>query len=219
HGIWISHGGMNRRQNDGVIGADASALVHLARVTSLQYDVLLRAHHEERCAESEHVQPAEIDVAAIHDIECTSLRHDLVEHVDVMHLAICNADKRWDIAAQIQQRVQFDSGLVLTEPCPREQREAEIDGGGVQRIQARVQIDADPIVDIQWPGDRDQGLRKISEDSPVARLVGIGQSSTRPLAAKSPVVKLAAYGPQTSLNIAQAFAVGELSKAHRQKLV
>jgi hypothetical protein len=39
------------------------------------------------------------------------------------------------------------------------------------------------------------------------------------LAAKSHVVQLAAYGPQTSFNIAQAFAVGELSKAHRQKLV
>jgi hypothetical protein len=37
-----------------------------------------------------------------------------------MNVALCNADKRWDIAAQIQQRVQFDGGLALTESGPRE---------------------------------------------------------------------------------------------------
>lgn len=65
-----------------------------------------------------------------------------------MHFAVRNADKRWDITAQVQQRMQFDGGLVLAEPGPREQRKAEVDRGGVQRVQARVQIDANRIAGV-----------------------------------------------------------------------
>jgi hypothetical protein len=71
------------------------------------------------------------------------------------HFAIGDADKRGDVAMQIQQRMHLDGGLALAELGPREQRQAQVDGGGVQGIQALVQIDAHRIVGVQRPGDSD----------------------------------------------------------------
>jgi len=44
---------------------------------------------------------------------------------------------------EVQQCVQFDGGLVLAKTGPREQRKTEVNGGGVQRIEAGIQIDSD----------------------------------------------------------------------------
>jgi hypothetical protein len=45
----------------------------------------------------------------------------LVEHIHVVHLAIGDADKRRDIAAQIEQCVHFYSPFAAAETRPREQ--------------------------------------------------------------------------------------------------
>ena len=80
-----------------MIGSHAGALVHRKRVTPLEQDILLGAHHEERQAQGEHVESFEIDVAAIHHVEGTGLGQNLVEDVDVVHRAVGNADKRGGI--------------------------------------------------------------------------------------------------------------------------
>ena len=73
----------------------------------------------------------EIDVAAIHHVERARLRHDLVQQVYVVHLAISNADKGGNVAVQVQQGVHLDGSFVLAKLGPREQGEAKVDGGGV----------------------------------------------------------------------------------------
>jgi len=69
----------------------------------------------------EEVETLEIQVASVHDVERSSLRHNLVEDLDIVDFAVGNADKRWDIAMEVEQRVHLDGCLVLAEPCPREQ--------------------------------------------------------------------------------------------------
>ena len=56
---------------------------------------------------------------------------ELIQNIDVMHLAVADEDKGGDVAAQIKQRMEPDGGLGGSERRPREYREAEIDGGGV----------------------------------------------------------------------------------------
>ena len=202
-----------------MIGTDAGGLVHRMRVAALEQDVGFGADHEEGRAESEDVEALEIDVAAIHDVERAGLRQNLVEHVDVVHFAVCNADKRWDIATQVQQRMHFDGGLVPPEASPRKQRKAQVDGGGVQRVQACIQVDADRIVGIQRPGNGDQVLCEIGEDAPVVGLVGVRQCRARNPATESHVVEFAAHRLQARLNVAEALAVSELSESHRQILI
>ena len=69
------------------------------------------------------LQSLEIDVAAIHNVECAGLGEDVVEDVDVMYLSVGNADKRWDIAMQIEQSVHFHRAFVLR-PAGRAQRQS-----------------------------------------------------------------------------------------------
>jgi len=136
-----------------------------------------------------------------------------------MHFAVCNADKRGNVARQIQQGVHLDGALVLAELGPREQRQAQVDGRGVQRVEAVRQVHADGIARIKWPGDADQDLREVGIDPPVMALIGIGQRGARHPAAKAHVVEFATHRPQASLYVAQALPVSQLREGHLQVLV
>jgi len=136
-----------------------------------------------------------------------------------MHFPVGNADERGDIAVQIQPGVHLDSGFALAKLGPREQRQAQIDGRGIQRIETVRQVHADRIVGVEWPGDADQHLREIGVDAPVVALVGVSQRGARYPAAKSHVIQLAVHRAKARLDVAQALPVSQLRECHRQKLV
>jgi hypothetical protein len=136
-----------------------------------------------------------------------------------MHLAVRNADKRGDIAMQVQQRVHLDGGFVLAKLGPREQRQAQVDRGRVHRVQALIEIHADRVGRIQRPGDADQYLREVSVDAPVVTFIGVGQRRPRHAAVKAHVIELAAQGVQARFYVAKALPVSQLGKGHRQILV
>src|SRR5271156_4776353 len=105
------------------VGAEYSrwaAMFDLARVT------------KEGAAPIEPVEAGEIDIAAIHDVDGARLREQKVESVDVVQLAIRDVDEARDVAAQIQERVHLHRRLGRAEMRPREDRQAEVDGGRVE---------------------------------------------------------------------------------------
>ncbi len=136
-----------------------------------------------------------------------------------MHLAIGNADKSGNVAAQIQQRVQLDGSLASPKPRPGKQSQTQIDGGRIQRIQTLLQIDAHGLSDIQSACDGNQPLREVGEDTPVPRFVRIRQRRASHLATESQVIQLALQRTQTSFDVAQAFPIGQLGEGHRQILI
>src|SRR5260370_2170473 len=95
------------------------------RVAAIEQDVLFGADHEEGRREREHVEPFEIDVASIHDVECTGLGKDLIKDIDVVSLASRDAHEGGDIAVQVEQGVNFDGGFVLSELLPRKPRQTQ----------------------------------------------------------------------------------------------
>jgi hypothetical protein len=62
-----------------------------------------------------------------------------------MQLAVRDVDEAWDIAAQIEQRVHLHGGFGGPEMGPIEHRHAQIDGRGIQRIDAVGQIHVQAI--------------------------------------------------------------------------
>jgi hypothetical protein len=56
-------------------------------------------------------QALEVEIAAIHDIECAGFRNELIQNIDVMHLAVADEDERRDAAAQIKQCMKLHGGL------------------------------------------------------------------------------------------------------------
>ena len=124
-----------------------------------------------------------------------------------------------DIAVQVQQRVHFESGFVLSKLRPGKQRQAQIDGGGVQCVQAVVEIHTDGIDGAEGPRNADQDLREVGKDAPVTRLVGVGQGGARHLALEAHVIQLRAQRTEACFYIAQALPVNELSEGHGQILI
>src|ERR1017187_6096864 len=117
--IRINGSGLKRCQDDGVIRTNTGALIDLVGVAALQQDVGFGAHYEEGGTEREEEEALEIHIGAVHDIESTGLRHDLVQDVYVVHSALGNANKRGDIATQVQQGVHLDGGFVFAKLRPR----------------------------------------------------------------------------------------------------
>jgi len=62
-------------------------------------------------------------------------------------------------------------------------------------------------------------LCKVGIDSPIALLVGIGESRTLDWSRNSAVVQLVTMSMEAHFDIAKAFAPGQLSKSHGEKLV
>ena len=92
---------------------------------------------------------------------------------------------------QVEQRVHFHRTFVAAKLRPGKQRQAEIDGGGIQCVHAVVEIHADGIGGVERPGDADQDLSEVGKDASVTRLVGVGQSGPRHLAAYSEMIEFA----------------------------
>src|SRR6202011_586556 len=98
---------------------------------------------------------------------------------DLVHLAVADMDEGWNVAAQIELRVQLDRRFGRAERCPRKYRQTQIDGRRIQRVDRLLQIDPEGLVDVQRPGDADHALREVGVDAPVAHGVRVGQRIAR----------------------------------------
>ncbi len=98
---------------------------------------------------------------------------------------------------QIEQRVQLHGRLGGAKRRPREHRQAQIDGRGIEGIHGIGQFYAEVLVDVERAGLGDQPLSQLEVDAPVARFVGIGQRRASDRRADAHVVKLASLSRQT----------------------
>ena len=115
--------------------------------------------------------------------------------------------------------MQFHGGLGLSKARPRKQRQAQVDGRGVQCVDGLVQIDAEGFPRIQPAGDANQGLRELRVDAPIAGFVGVGQCTATHVAAQAQVIQLGRLRAQAGFDVAQTFSVGQLRKGHAQELI
>ncbi len=116
-------------------------------------------------------------------------------------------------------KVQLDSRLGGAKLRPREQRQTQIDGSGVQRIDCLVQIDPKGLLGVKPKCDTDQRLREFEVDAPVARFVGVGPCAATDLASNAQVVKLGGLRAQACFDVSETLSIGELREGHAQELV
>jgi len=107
-------------------------------------------------------------------------------------LALCNADKTGDVAAQIHQRVELDGGFAPTEssPRPREKGKTQIDGAGIEDIRGLFELYSEVVLGVQLSCLANEHLSELGIDAPVAVLVGLGQCRPRNVAANTDMVEL-----------------------------
>ena len=64
-----------------------------------------------------------------------------IQHIDLVGFAIRDMNEGWDIAMQIQKRMQFERCLGRTKRCPWKQGQAQVYGRRIQCVDCVVQID------------------------------------------------------------------------------
>ena len=136
-----------------------------------------------------------------------------------MQFAVGDVDEARDVAAQVDQRVQFDRRLGRAEWRPRKQRQAQVDGGGIERVDGFLEVHAEGFVDVEPARDANQMLGELGIDAPVARFVRIGQRAARHRSANTQVIELGRLRTQAGLDVAQALAIGQLREGHAAELI
>ena len=142
-----------------------------------------------------------------------------MEDVQVVNFAVCDKDHRRDAAAQIQQRVHLHRSIALAVLGPREQRKAQVDHCGIERVGGALKLDTKAVADVKLACYSNQRLGEVGVDAPVANLIRIRQRIARHATADAHVVKLRARRTQTCFDIAKTFPIGQLSESHAQKLI
>src|SRR5215472_4145347 len=78
------------------------------RVAALDLEVGLATGYEETAGFVKAIEALEVEETTIHDVEGAGLGQQLIEDVDLVHLAITDVNEGGDVAAQIEQRMQLD---------------------------------------------------------------------------------------------------------------
>src|SRR5262249_18512564 len=99
HGVRIGCHGAG--EQDDLITGDAGRAVDRSGIAGAEAEVLLRPDHEAGAGLCEAVQPWEVDVAAVEDVDRAPLGRELVEYIDVVDSAAAEVDERGDAAAQV----------------------------------------------------------------------------------------------------------------------
>ncbi len=122
------------------------------------------------------VKAREVGTGSVHHVEGSGLRDQHVQDVDVMQLSVGHVDEGGNVPVQVEERVQLDGALRLPEARPGEQRQAEVDRRGVERVCGIPDVKAGKrVIGVGVPGDVDGMLREVGVDLPVAGPVGIGE--------------------------------------------
>ena len=199
----------------------AKSRPHVHRLGSLPgiLQVVLGSCDKERSGLSDQMEAFEIHVAAIHHIEGSRLEKQIVEPEHVVVACGGDKDAGGNRATKVDLSVHLDSGLGLSEVCPRKESEREIHSRRVQGIDRVVDVQPQVFARVERPGFSHERLGQILPKPPVALLVGIGQRRFGHRLGKAQMVKRGWSRIQTLGNIAQSLPPSQLGKCHADELL
>ena len=172
-----------------------------------------------RGIEVQRVQAGEVEIGTVHDVEGAGFRCHDVEDVDIMEFSFGDVDESRYVSAQVEECVQFDGCLGLSEPRPWEEGQAQVYGRGIECIDGIVEVEAVVVFMVQGPCLVDQLLCEGGIEPPIPDGVGVGECVSCHAAADAHVVEFVGPGTQTGFDVAQARAIGELSERHAPVLI
>src|ERR1041385_6047710 len=114
------------------------------------------------------VQTGEIEVTAIHHIEGAGFEAELIQNVHLVNFAMCNDHNSWNVAAQVEQGVEFDRSFVFAKLGPGKERQAQIDSRGIERVNRLGQFDPEVVVYVEGAGASNQHVCNVGVDAPIA---------------------------------------------------
>lgn len=205
-------------KQDALVAAQPSRFVDLAPGDPGVTHIVLGPDDEGDLSLMQCLQSGEIEIPAVDDHNGSRRPLNHVEDLYVVHLAGGYMDENRNGATQIDNRVGLDGRLGRAEVCPRKQTQTQVDGGGVHCIERFLDSQSNVVALMDLDRGRNQSMTECFEQSPIASLVGIGQSGAGYLAANPDVVELGALRIEASHQISQPFPTSQLGIRDTQKL-
>ncbi len=182
---------------------------------SIELQILPGPDYKSTALTMQVIQPLEIQVSPIHNVDTSCQNRDHIQDVHIMGLAIGYMDKSGDRTLQIHYRVKFNGGLLPAKLGPWKQRQTQINGRGIQNFNRFGYL----ILAIQMLSLVDQYHGQILIDLPRPMRIGIGESAQGNVGFNTHVVTPGSESTQGGGQIPQTISKGELSKAHTKQLV
>src|SRR5580658_888135 len=104
-------GGIEAVESNGLVADESGVAIYRRRVHAPCIQVSLGARDEETSRLIQRIEPLEVQVTPIHDVEGAGLDKQQVQHIDVVHLAVGDVDEGGDRSPQVEQRVQLHGRL------------------------------------------------------------------------------------------------------------
>ena len=202
-----------------MIAAQAGEAIHGLRVMPSELKVAFCTSHEKSPRVGYQDEPAEIHVAAIHQIEGSCFEQQTVEPAHIVLPCTGNADAGRNRPAQIDLGMKLDTRLGLTEIGPWKKRQRQVDGRGVERVDRVVQIQAKILARIERSGLLHQTLGEVLPDPPVSRFVGIGESGFCNRLGESEMIERLGPCVEASGDVAQPVPGSHLRENHAGELL
>ena len=86
-------------QHDGLIAHQPRTPVDRMRIPPLGVEVGFGARHKEAARVVQTMEPVEVDIASVHDVEGAGLGDQQVEDIDVVQFAVADVQECGDVAA------------------------------------------------------------------------------------------------------------------------
>jgi hypothetical protein len=96
-----------------LVAEQPRAAIDWPRVHALEFEIGFGAGGEEAGGLMEAVEPLEVEVAAVHDVEGAGLGNQYIEDIDVVQFAVGNVDKTGIAPRKSSSGCSFTAALVL----------------------------------------------------------------------------------------------------------
>ena len=187
--FWIGFSGVKAFEDNDLVGLDSGGFVHGSGIEASESEIALGSGNKEGGCLVNSIKAIEIQIPAVDDIKGSRFEDQLIEDVDIVDLAMSDDHERGDTSPKIQKGMQFHGAFAGSEFGPRKNRQAQIDGGGVQRVGGLIQVDPKGIVGVKTTSLGNQDLSEVGIDPPIPNLIGMGQSIARNLAPKTHMIE------------------------------
>lgn len=215
---WIKSPRFDPRKPDALVTAKPLFAIDGTRLAHLEVKIALGPDDKETACLGNSIQALIIDVCPVHDIQTSRFPGNTVEKVDIVDGSLRNIDKYWDRAFEGHLCMDLDSRLGRAEGRPREHRETQINGSGINCVNHLLDVESVRVVTVETLCFSYQNIGYIRIDPPIPVLVGVGQISPCHSSPYSHCVQERVV-TQTRFDVPQAFPEGQLSEDHRKKLV
>ena len=108
-------------------------------INNLVVEMGLLSYDKVEVDDVDSIQPGKVIIAFVKDVERIRLIRYVIHRIHFMDFSLRDMNIGWNLGNDIEQGVNLDSSLCLSEERPLEQAQAKVYGGGVKGIELPMQ--------------------------------------------------------------------------------